>query len=266
MNKNLLTRGMRGDAKTISGISFAWDGDWYHVSGTATGDIGWRAYWSSDIPVKAGRTYTLSIDFGGDVPDGYLRLALQLFTDVKNNVYTNIAVIYRDPLHATFTVPDGDYKMLQLWGPIIKGGATVDLRCRWMLVEGTKPATWAPAEGETLVGVGARMSANFLSGITPRLQYGSMADGVITSSTPKADWKDVAIWPITTDMLAENQTVHIGISAKWHGAAATKGTVYAAVKYADAAGSINNYDIPISASPRSGSASRYLWLFRLECA
>lgn len=246
MSKNLLTRGMRGGAKTISGISFAWDGDWYHVSGTATGDIGWRAYQTEDIPVKAGRKYTLSMDFDGDMPDGYNRCGLQRFTDVKNNVFTNIAVIYRDPLHATFTVPDGDYKMLQLWGPIIKGGATVDLRCRWMLVGGTTPAAWALAEGETLVGVGASMSANLLSGINPRLQYGSMADGVITSATPKDDWKDVATWPIATDMLAENQTFHIGISAKWHGAAATKGTVYAAVKYADAVGSTNNVDIQIS--------------------
>lgn len=151
---NLLTRGMRGDAKTVSGISFAWDGDWCHVSGTATGDIGWSSYRSSDIPVKAGRTYTLSIDFDGDVPDGYRRLALQLFTDVKKNVYINVAFIYRDPLHVTFTVPDGDYEMLQLWGPIIKGGATVDMRVRLMLVEGDTPAAWAPAEGEGLAGGG----------------------------------------------------------------------------------------------------------------
>lgn len=91
------------------------------------------------------------------------------------------------------------------------------------------------------------MSANLLDGVKPEVtQYGSMADGVITSSTPKDDWKDVAIWPITTDMLAENQTMHLGISAKWHGKAATTGVAYAAVKYADAAGSINNADIPIS--------------------
>ena len=90
------------------------------------------------------------------------------------------------------------------------------------------------------------MSANLLSGIKPRLQYGSMADGVITSSTPKDDWKDVATWPITTETFAKNQTMHLGISAKWHGKAATTGVAYAVVKYADAAGSINNADIPIS--------------------
>lgn len=155
MNKarsNLLTRGMRGDAKTISGISFAWDGDWYHVSGTATGDIGWRAYLTADAPVKAGRTYTLSIDFDGDVPDGYSRCAVQLHTDYEKNVHTNVAFIQRGPLHATFTVPEGDFERFQIWGPVIKGGATVDLRVRWMLVEGDTPAAWAPAVGETLAG------------------------------------------------------------------------------------------------------------------
>lgn len=137
----------------------------------------------------------------------------------------------------TLTAPAGAKYVAASWA---------DGNRRPMVVEGDTPAAWAPAEGETLVGVGARISANLLAGVEPSLAYGSMADGVITSSTPKADWKDVAIWPITTDMLAENQTVHIGISAKWHGAAATKGTVYAAVKYADAAGSTNNIDIKIS--------------------
>ena len=91
------------------------------------------------------------------------------------------------------------------------------------------------------------MSANLLDGVKPEItQYGSMTDGVITSSTPKADWKNVAIWPITTGKFAENQTMHLGISAKWHGKAATTGVAYAAVKYADAAGSTNIADIPIS--------------------
>ena len=91
------------------------------------------------------------------------------------------------------------------------------------------------------------MSANLLDGVKPEItQYGSMTDGVITSSTQKADWKDVAIWPITTGKFAENQTMHLGISAKWHGKAATTGVAYAAVKYADAAGSTNIADIPIS--------------------
>jgi hypothetical protein len=149
---NLLTRGMRGKDRSLNGIRFAWDGDWYHVSGTATSDAGFSAYVTADVPVEAGRTYTLSMNFDGDMPDDYSKCALQLFTDARKNVYINAAVINRDPLHATFTMPDGDYERLQLWGPIIKGGATVDMRCRWMLVEGTEPAAWAPADGETLTG------------------------------------------------------------------------------------------------------------------
>ena len=91
------------------------------------------------------------------------------------------------------------------------------------------------------------MSANLLDGVKPEItQYGSMTDGVITSSTPKDGWKNAANWPITTGKFAENQTMHLGISAKWHGKAATTGVAYAAVKYVDAAGNINNADIPIS--------------------
>lgn len=90
------------------------------------------------------------------------------------------------------------------------------------------------------------MSANLIDGVKPTItQYGSMADGVITSLIPKDQWKDVAQWPITTGTLAVNQTMHLGISAKWHGAAATTGSAWASVKYADAAGSINNVNIPI---------------------
>lgn len=94
--------------------------------------------------------------------------------------------------------------------------------------------------------MGSSMSANLLAGVKPTVtQYGSMADGVITSSTPKDNWTDVATWPITADTLAENQTMHIGISAKWHGAAATTGAAWASVKYADTAGNTNSVNTQI---------------------
>lgn len=89
------------------------------------------------------------------------------------------------------------------------------------------------------------MSANLLAGVKPILALGSMSDGVITSSTPKDKWCDVAFWPITTDTLAENQTMHIGISAKWHGEAATTGAAWASVKYADTAGNTNSVNTHI---------------------
>ncbi len=90
------------------------------------------------------------------------------------------------------------------------------------------------------------MSANLLDGINPEItQYGSMADGVLTSTASKDAWQDVARWPITADMLAENQTMHIGLSAKWHGADATTGTAWASVGYADASGYTNSVQVKI---------------------
>jgi hypothetical protein len=119
-------------------------------------------------------------------------------------------------------------------------------RYRLMLVEGDTPAAWAPAKGETLTGGGALMSANLLDGVKPEItQCGSMADGVLTSTESKDAWQDVATWPITADTLAENQTVHIGLSAKWHGAAATTGTAWACIKYADASGYTNSVQVKI---------------------
>lgn len=90
------------------------------------------------------------------------------------------------------------------------------------------------------------MSANLLDGVKPKItQYGSIADGVMTSSTPKDAWRNVAAWPITGEAFAENQTIHIGLSAKWHGTAATTGNAWASVKYADAAGNTNSVNARI---------------------
>ena len=90
------------------------------------------------------------------------------------------------------------------------------------------------------------MSANLLDGVKPEItQYGSMTDGVVTSSTPKDKWSIVAVWPITTGKFAEKQAFHIGISAKWHGKAATTGAAYAAVRYVDAAGNARNANAKI---------------------
>lgn len=126
-----------------------------------------------------------------------------------------------------------------------EGDTTISVRN--VMVTKNDFMAWAPAGGETLAGGGALMSANLLDGIKPEItQYGSMADGVITSSTPKDSWKDVAAWPITTGKFAENQTMHLGISAKWHSAAATSGTAWASVKYEDAAGNANNVAVQIN--------------------
>lgn len=156
--KNLLTRKMRFDNITINGVSFSWDGDWFRAVGTATEDIGWRAYRSNTIPVKAGRQYTLSVEFADGMPDAseYLKTSFQLFSDFANNKYKTYVMYRNDHITLSFdqATLDAYSAGFQIWGPVIKGGATVDVRVRYMLVEGTTPAVWAPAEGEELAGGG----------------------------------------------------------------------------------------------------------------
>lgn len=193
--------------------------------------------WTQRAACVPGKAYTLSIvtDVAGEVCFGFY---LADGSCVRPNGYEAFAA--GKSVVRTLTAPEGAEYVAASW----TGGNR-----RPMVVEGTEPAAWAPAEGEELSGGGALMSANLLDGVEPSLSYGSIADGVITSSTPKDEWRNVAAWPITTGKFAENQTMHLGISAKWHGKAATTGVVYVAVKCVDAAGNINNIDIKISAIP-----------------
>ena len=116
---------------------------------------------------------------------------------------------------------------------------------RPMLVEGTAPAAWAPAEGESLAGGGALMSANLLEGVTPNHGNCPLADGVLTSVVIDSSWYDVGTWPLSLDAVAENQTLHLGASVRWHGEAAKAGTAYMSVKYANAAGHINSINVAL---------------------
>lgn len=95
------------------------------------------------------------------------------------------------------------------------------------------------------------MSANLLADVKPTIpyngQYATVSDGVFTSSVRTGVWYNVAQWTLpTTQTLAKNQTFHIGISAKWHSAAATSGTAWAAVRYVDAAGNIHDANAKIN--------------------
>ena len=242
---NLLTHEMRGGSRTLSGIRFEWDGDWYHVSGTATGAIGWRAYKSTKMPVKPGKAYTLSVEFAGGMPDAdsYKNTSFQLFSDFQKNTFKSFPMYRSEHVTRSFdqATLDGYGAGFQIWGPIIKGGATVDLRVRWMLVEGDTPAAWAPAEGEELAGGGAQMSANLLDGITPTLVSGTTeSDGVWhnagrTSTDGHSDW---LVWDLAGQpALATNQTYHFGLSAK--GASADADSLRMCVGYKDAAGHNN---------------------------
>ena len=103
-----------------------------------------------------------------------------------------------------------------------------------MLVEGDTPAAWAPAEGETLTGGGALMSANLwdqsMANTTPD------ADGVYLSGVGTQVSANVT----GTSALTENQTVHM--SASLMGVDA--GSMGAYVRYRDAAGNRNWVGFP----------------------
>ena len=102
-----------------------------------------------------------------------------------------------------------------------------------MLVEGTEPAAWAPAEGETLAGgVGAPMSANALDGITPELLNGTTQSGIWYETTAGGD---CLRYQLDIPAHADNQAFNLaatvcGDSAGW---------LSLALEYADAAGHTN---------------------------
>lgn len=162
---NLLTKAARGEAThTFNGVTFSQESDgWVRVSGTATSNVGWRTACSAAAsdPVRlATGTYTLSAVFEG-VSAGYIRdhnmyTDAQLYSDDATNGYTLVADFRHGRASSvTITVDEAHAGLkFQLWGPIIRAGMTVDMRVRYMLVAGTEPAAWAPADGETLAGGG----------------------------------------------------------------------------------------------------------------
>ena len=112
--------------------------------------------------------------------------------------------------------------------------ATVAYR-ELMLVEGTTPAAWAPADGETLSGGGAQMSANLWSDSMASMQI--RADGTYLAGKASGDLSSVVTGLAS---LTENQTIHMGASLKGAGAGVLK--PYA--EYKDAAGNTNWVGFP----------------------
>lgn len=140
-------------------------------------------------------------------------------------------------LNATFRIysgiPDGAYYHLRF----DNNGSTDGTRCLIsfrdiMLTEGTEPHAWAPAEGETLVGVGASMSPNVLDGIMPELLNGTTQSGIWYKNTAGGD---CLRYPLDIPAHTDNQAFNIaatvcGDSAGW---------ISLALEYADAAGHAN---------------------------
>lgn len=101
-----------------------------------------------------------------------------------------------------------------------------------MLVDGTEPRAWAPAEGETLVGVGARMSPNVLDGIMPELLGDTTKDDIWYEITAGGD---CLRYPLDIPAHADNQMFNLAASVCGDSA----GWLSLALEYADAAGHTN---------------------------
>lgn len=133
------------------GVSFEWDADgWLHVHGTQKSGAAWGVT-STKMPIhlEAGE-YFLSAEVEKGGLGTYNYFSVWLADDsrpIGSNPqgyprYGNLALSVTEPVDVYVCVNAAAI------------GATVDYRMRFMLVEGTEPAAWAPAEGETLaVGV-----------------------------------------------------------------------------------------------------------------
>ena len=113
----------------------------------------------------------------------------------------------------------------------VPNGVTVSI-AGVMLVAGDTPAAWAPAEGETLDGGGARMSPNVLDGITPELLGDTAKDGIWYETTAGGD---CLRYPLDISAHRDNQAFNIAATA----CGESDGWMDIALEYADAGGHTN---------------------------
>lgn len=131
---------------SLYGISLEWDADgWLHVHGTQNSGTS-RGVTSAKVPIHldAG-DYVISAEVEGGGLGSYSYVSVWLTDDSKS-----LGVIHPKTGYLTFSVAEP--VDIYLWCYGAEKGVTVDYRMRFMLVEGTTPAAWAPAEGETLSG------------------------------------------------------------------------------------------------------------------
>lgn len=171
-------------------------------------------------PVTAGATYTFTVYHVTDAAKpAYPNLC---FFDGSKNFMT------RAVSAATQGIVTGGSKTWTIDAPTGAAYVSASLQdnTRVMLVEGTTPAAWAPADGESLAGGGAQMSANLWT-IAP-----TRADGTYLASKTAGDLTSEVTG---TASLATDQTVHMGASLRGAGA----GALMPYVRYKDAAGKLN---------------------------
>lgn len=183
--------------------------------------------WTQRAACVPGKTYTLSIvtDVAGEVCFGFYLAdgsAVRPYGYQEFNAGQSVV--------RTLTAPENAEYVAASWA---------DGNRRPMVVEGDTPAAWAPAEGETLAGGGALMSANLLDDATVTRGTKDPDGYWVLSKSDGTDKKDTPMWRVDGQpTLSENQTLHVACSVMpdedWGSNAARM-----SVQYADAAGHFN---------------------------
>lgn len=177
--------------------------------------------------VTPGGTYTYSTDV--TLPDG-VYIGNNSFNISTGTPIMNGGYMYSGS-SLTFTAStDSDGRGYVFIGINNSLKHPIDVTLRIMLVEGTTPAAWAPAEGETLAGGGALMSANLWDESTANRKPD--ANGVYLSGKTAGA---LSCRYSATSALTDNQTVHMGASLR----GADKGSLTPYAGYMDAAGHVN---------------------------
>lgn len=239
---NLVSGSATGTGWAAYGDATLQTGDVISVttSDTDTNDI--NAILTAPFPVTSGKSYTLTADvkatanFGANAT-GMVSLSVGIISVTGIKLATDWSHV---SVELTPSKDASDARVAFLAAS--SDGSPASLYVRdLMLVEGTTPAAWAPAEGESLAGGGALMSANLLDGVTPKLMSGTTKEGGVWhhAARPSADSHDDWLGFGIGDQpaLSENQLFHVGISAR--AASASAAALRLAVSYVDAAGNSN---------------------------
>ena len=200
-------------------------------------DGSWHSVTFGTKKVEFGTPYTLSVAYDSSADGLRLQTRFNYWTtsgEIKTLSDTPQMVCAKGKHVATATIPSfdkpDDFKraVFMVQAGYISGNGTIEVS-RPMLVEGTTPAAWAPAEGEELAGGGAQMSANLwkAENVTPAE---NPEDGIYACSGNRGVRTNVSL-----DRLATNQTFHCGFSVN----PGAGDTFNLTLCYKDAAGSVN---------------------------
>lgn len=183
----------------------------------------------ADARVTSGAEYVLSFFARADVAGD------RIHSDVWGSKYmldTELTTEWQQVV-MPYGIVNADHREIFIYGLGTNSG-TVYMALP-MCVRGTEPAAWAPAEGETLAGGGALMSANLWN--TSTENFKPDANGVYLVGKSAGE----LYCTITgASAFTENQTIHMGASLRGAG----KGCLKPYVAYTNAAGNWNWVGFP----------------------